>query len=129
MLHWKQARATVESYVEGWRSSNREAWLSLFADDAVLVDPAGSPPIEGKEAIAGFWDKTHSLGMKLNPQVSRIVVCGAEAMLVFRMTATAPDGSVMSLDVCDLFSFDEQGRIRQLRAFWDKGCMTMISAA
>jgi steroid delta-isomerase len=128
MLKPEDVRAKIEAYVSGWRTADRSAWLSLFADNAVFTDPVGKPPFEGKEAIAAFWDKTHSMGMTLSPEVQRIVVCGNEGVLLFRMTALGPDGTGMSLDVCDVFSLDASGKIAQLRAFWDKGCMLRIPA-
>jgi steroid delta-isomerase len=128
-MDWRAIRAAVEAYVQGWRTADRESWLALFAEDAVVEDPAGAPPFVGKESIGDFWDRTRSLGMSMRPEVTRIVVCGNEAVLVFRMTAVASDGSGMALDVCDVFSFNAQGRIRQLKAYWDKGCMKTFGPA
>ncbi len=44
-------------------AKNKEAWLGLYADDAVIMDPVGVSPLDptglgqrGKEAISQFWD-------------------------------------------------------------------------
>lgn len=52
-----RSRAAVER-------RDREAWLALWADDAVVEDPIGVSPLDpeghghrGKEAIGRFWDE------------------------------------------------------------------------
>ena len=67
------------------------------------------------------------LDMGFIPQVKRIVVCGTEAILLFRMVVRAPNGGGMGLDVCDHMQVDEAGRIRSARAFWDPQCMVPLA--
>src|SRR5438309_3570497 len=52
-------RATIERYQSTFSAGDREAWLALFADDASLEDPVGSPPRQGRDDIAAFWDEVH----------------------------------------------------------------------
>ena len=121
-------RETIEKYLEGWRTGDRDAWLSLFADDAVLIDPVGAPANEGKEAIAIFWDRVHQLPMVFSPQIHRIVVCGSEAMALFTMESRAAEGAGgMSVDIVDTFEIDDDGRITLLKAYWDNKCMKPLS--
>ena len=124
----KQIHATIAAYVEGWRSNDRAAWLELFAEGASLTDPVGQPANEGKEAIASFWDRVHGMPMTLTPEVTRIVVCANEAVLVFRMNSVGPDGNGVAVDVVDLFELDDDAKIVSLRAYWDRRCMHTISA-
>ena len=121
-------RETIEKYLEGWRTGDREAWLSLFAEKAVLIDPVGAPANEGKEAIGVFWDRVHQLPMVFDPQIERIVVCGTEAMALFRMESRAAEGTGgMSVDIVDTFEVNEDGHITQLKAYWDNKCMRPLS--
>lgn len=128
MIDWRKARATLEAYAEALRAADKDAWVSLFTEDATLRDPAAAPAVVGRAAIGEFWDKAHSFGMTLTPEVSRIVVCGDEAMLVFRVAARGPDGAGVLLDVCDIFTLTDDGHIRSMRAYWDKGCLHTIEA-
>jgi steroid delta-isomerase len=116
------AHATLEGYIEGWRSGDLEPWLDLFAEDAVFEDPAGSPPMEGKQAIAAFFDASVKASTGMNPVIERIVVCGNEAILLFTMNLYHPDGSGTALRVVDHFRLNDEGRIVRLRAFWDPAC-------
>jgi steroid delta-isomerase len=128
MLDHQQVRATIEAYVQGWAKSDRVAWGALFADDAVLLDPVGKPPHVGKPAVLAFFDGVQDLPFKFTPRVHRIAVCGHEALLLFRMEAVGADGNGMYVEVADVFTLDEAGKISSLKAYWDKGCRGSIVA-
>ena len=91
----RRTRAAVDAYVAAWTEGDRDALLAAFAPDATWVDPVGTPPYEGREAIGGFWDQAHAGGVNLKPEVHRIVVCGDEAILLFTMMVRNADGSGM----------------------------------
>lgn len=123
----RRTRAAVEAYVKAWASGDRAALLEVFAEDATWEDPVGTPPYRGREAIGAFWDSAHAGGATLTPEVKRIVVCGSEAILLFRMVVRAPNGGGMGLDICDHMQVDEAGRILRARAFWDAQCMVPLA--
>ncbi len=122
----EEVRATIEAYVAGWKSGDREAWGALFAEDAVLVDPVGKPPNAGKAAVLAFFDNVQKMPFRFTPKVHRIAVCGTEALLLFRMEAVGPDGNGMYVEVADIFALDDACKIKSLRAYWDKGCQGVI---
>ena len=64
----KQMEAAVHSYFEGFRRQNVEIIIALFADDATVEDPVGSPPSKGREAIRAFYTKSIGTGAVLEPQ-------------------------------------------------------------
>ena len=119
----------IQAYVAGWKNRDREAWGALFADDAVLVDPVGKPPHVGKAAVLAFFDGVQKLPFVFTPKVERIAVCGHEAVLLFRMEAVGPDGNGMYVDVADVFTLNDAGKISSLKAYWDKGCQGLITKA
>ena len=63
----EQKHLAVEANKQSIRyamEGNREGWLGLYTDDAVVCDPVGKSPMDptgngnvGKEAIAAFFDK------------------------------------------------------------------------
>ena len=128
MLTSEQVRATIEAYVDGWAKSDRVAWGALFADDAVLVDPVGKPPHVGKAAVLAFFDGVPDLPFKFTPRVHRIAGCGDEALLLFRMEAVGADGNGMYVEVADIFQLDQAGKIKSLKAYWDKACRGTLVA-
>lgn len=129
MASSKELCAALEAYCDGWRTGDKEAWLDLFAEDAVLIDPVGTPPHEGKAAVSAFWDQVRRMGMTMKPEIQRIAVCGTEALLLFRMNSLGASGAGMAVDVADIFSFDDAGKITSLKAYWDKRCMSQVKPA
>lgn len=124
----QRTRAAVQAYVDAWARNDREALLNAFADDATWVDPAGTPPWYGRTKIGEFWDMAHAGGVTLTPVVHRIVVCGSEAVLVFRMEVRTPGGGGMGIEAYDQMLVNDQGKIQSGRAFWDQGCVVPIDA-
>ena len=66
--------------------------------------------------------------MKYEPEVHRIVACGDEGLLVFKMISR-PEGSNggMTMEIADTFKINDEGKITQLKAYWDNGCMGMLN--
>ena len=110
------ARAAMAA-VQGGR---REVWLGSFADDARVEDPVGHlPPIEGREALAQFWDAGIAPLQSVRFDVTREWEAGGEAMLLATVSIVAPNGAEVSYDGTFNYAIGEDGRIASLRAFWD----------
>jgi steroid Delta-isomerase len=109
---------TIERYQSTFSAGDREGWLALFTEDAVLEDPVGSPPHVGGEAIAAFWD-----GVQARTERGRVrmtqgpAVCGLEAAWAFELDVTVR-GRRSLVGIIDHGTFAEDGRIRRIRAFW-----------
>ena len=109
---------TIERYQSTFSAEDREGWLALFTDDAVLEDPVGSPPHEGREAIAAFWDGVHARTDRGSVRMTQgPAVCGLEAAWAFELDVTSK-GRRSLVDIIDHGVFADDGRIRSIRAFW-----------
>jgi steroid delta-isomerase len=122
----QRARAAAEAYVNAWAHNDRAALLNAFAENATWVDPAGTTPWQGRAKIGEFWDMAHSGGVTLSPVVHRIVVCGNEAILLFRMEVRMPGGGGMGVETCDQMLIDDHGKILSGKAYWDQDCVVPI---
>jgi steroid delta-isomerase len=114
----EQVRAVVDAYVDGYRRADRDAVLALFRDDAVWHDPVGAPPHVGHDGIGAFWDEAHAMAERIELVPSDVTVCGDEAAMVFEIHATV-GGATMVFDAVEIFTIDDDGRIRLLKAYWD----------
>ncbi len=121
-----RTRTALDAYVEAWRSGNRAALLDVFAEDATWEDPAGTAPYCGHARIGAFWDQSHQGGATLTPQVQRIVVCGREGVLLFRMVVRSPGGGGLGIDVCDVMEVNDTGKIQVAKAYWDPRCVVPL---
>jgi steroid delta-isomerase len=109
---------TIERYQTTFSADDREGWLALFTDDAVLEDPVGSPPHEGRAALAGFWDGVHARTERGTVRMTQgPAVCGLEAAWAFELDVTVK-GRRSLVEIIDHGTFAEDGRIRRIRAFW-----------
>jgi Ketosteroid isomerase-related protein len=91
--------------------------LALFAPGAVIEDPVGSPPKTG-EQIAAWFEDTVAYGTRIEPVAPIRGSYANAAALVFDVTFQPPEGPpllIRSLDVC---TFDDEGRIISLKAYW-----------
>ena len=117
-------RATIDQYVARFSAGDRDAWLELFADDATVEDPVGSPVRKGRSEIGEFFDFSHSLADSIELRPHGIVnVCGDEAAWVFQIRATVA-GAVYAVTAVDAMTFDDDAKIASMRAYWDAASMT-----
>jgi steroid Delta-isomerase len=114
-----QIKGTLDRYVEAFSAGDKQGYLSLFAPTATLEDPVGSAVCTGPDEIAGFWDGVRALTPSVvleRPGTPRIA--GGELAVDLRAVAEIGD-TKMVVDIIDVMTFDEEGRITSLRAFWD----------
>ncbi len=114
-----EIRTTIASYLEHFSAGDTEKWVALFSDDARVEDPVGSEVIEGREAIAGFFEMSQSLGdtITLVP-TGPVRVAGTEAAWPMQAVTTVGDDKLV-VEIIDVVEVDDDARISSLRAFWD----------
>ncbi len=119
MIDSAQKRAVVEAYVGCHSAGDVDGILALFAEDARAYDPVGSPAHEGAEGIRAFFAGTHEMVDKLTLTLTGPVraVAGSAA---FPMVARSEMGEmILEIDIIDVFEFNEDGKISEMRAYWD----------
>ncbi len=107
------------------QASDREGWLGIFADDAVVQDPVGVSFLDetgkghtGRDGIGAFWDEVIST----NPVRMDIVSShagGDEVANYLTITTTFPDGSSVAGEMVAIYRVDATGKVASLRAFWE----------
>jgi len=116
MANPNDIRAVVSRYVELMNAGDADAIADLYTAEATIEDPVGSEPLAGREAIRDFYAAAAAGAVALELS-GPVRVCGHEA--AFPMLATiGPEGRRSCLDIIDLMTFDEDARIRSMRAFW-----------
>lgn len=118
----EQMQAAVHAYVEGFATADVEAIVALFAADAVVEDPVGTPPKEGHDAIRAFYSFSVGTGAKLHLE-GPIRVGPDYAAFAFQVRLTL-DGKAATVDVIDVFRFDDAGKVRRMEAYFGPGNFT-----
>ena len=111
-------------------AGDREAWLDLFADDAVVQDPVGVSALDptglghrGRDAIGAFFDNV------IGPNEVRFTLresweADDEVANVGRITTTMADGLVVHTDGVFTYRVDDEGKVVSLRAHWSVDRLT-----
>ncbi|HEY3141154.1 MAG TPA: nuclear transport factor 2 family protein [Acidimicrobiales bacterium] len=116
----------LTSYMERFSAEDKDGWLDLFAEDAWIEDPVGTPRRHGRDEIGVFWDEVHTVpdSIELRPLGIQTVV-GNEG--IFAMQARASlGGQIFGVDIIDLMSFNAAGKIATMRAFFDQSTMRPV---
>lgn len=103
---------TVEKYMEAVSTDNLDLIREIYADNATVEDPVGTPPKEGIDAILAFYGSFKGFGVKL--QLKDSVKCAGNAA-AFPFTAQI---GPRALDVIDVFEFDNNGKVVSMKAYW-----------
>lgn len=109
----------VRDYFSAFERRDRRAWLSLFADDAVLGGPAHAPPVAGRAALGEMFDGIAALFKTLRFELTAVRVHGRFAVAEFNLSATAGNGRVARADGMVAFAAGPEGRFTQVAGFWD----------
>jgi steroid delta-isomerase len=122
-----QMRQLIDDYAARFSSDDREGWLALWADDATMEDPVGTPVKKGKTEIGEFYDQSRSMAdsIRLIPAGIR-VVAGDELAWTVEIRPTI-GGTEYLMDVIEVMRLtagpDGEPRIAEMRAFWEPSAM------
>lgn len=107
------------------KARDRDGWLALFEDDAVVQDPVGPSPTDpsgeghrGIEAIAKFHDSVISGMETFDYTIERSYTGGDEVALVVTFQITGP-GFSLDMDLVNIYKRSPNGKLASLRSFWD----------
>lgn len=119
------ALAAGKKSVSAVMRGEKDEWLSLFTDDAVVQDPVGVSPLDptgeghkGKEAIAKFWDTIIAPG-KVEVVVRESHPCGNECANVATITNTMDNGMIIKTDLVAVYKVNKEGKLLSIKAYWD----------
>jgi steroid delta-isomerase len=125
----KRSMAAIEG-------KDRQAWLALFADDAVVEDPIGPSMLDpeglgkrGKEEIGKFFDEVIFPNDKIKFTIRDSYECGSEVANVGTIDITFPGGSqIASVDLVSTYRINDDGLLIALRAYWEADQMRFRDA-
>jgi ketosteroid isomerase-like protein len=105
---------------------DRDGWLALFADDALVQDPIGPSPFdpEGKghrgiDAIANFYDTVIAPSEAVDFEITQSYLAGDEVADVGVIRTTAGGTHQAVVHVVMTYRTDGAGKIAALRAYWE----------
>lgn len=116
-------RSTVTAYLAAVASGTADTIAALYTDDATVEDPVGSEPRAGRDAITEFYRALEST--KTSTELLTLRVAGDEAAFSFRVDSDVA-GQTYRVEPIDVMTFDGDGRITSMRAFWSPADMRVL---
>ena len=108
--------AAVHAYVDGFERGDADALAALFADDATVEDPVGSPQRHGRKEIHAFYAQSVTTGAKL--ELLGEPRCAGDYVAFPFAVKLEWQGRRQVIEVIDTFRFNDAGRITEMRAFF-----------
>lgn len=114
-----QIEVIIEDAFAGLVAFDAPRVLNNFADDAVLEDPVGTPPMQGKQVIAAYLATFPTLFDHMKLYSLDIKVRGQEAAVTWRIRFKTKTGNTFFLEGIGFFALNQQGKIQTEREFFD----------
>lgn len=108
--------AAVHAYVAAFDHGDSDAVAALFAEDATVEDPIGTPPHVGREAIRAFYAASMQTGAKLKLD-GPVRIAGPYAAFAFQVVLHW-EGKDQRVDVIDTFRFNDDDQVVEMRAYF-----------
>jgi steroid delta-isomerase len=112
-------RATVDASCAAFTAGDQAAYVGLFTPDAWIEDPVGTPRYEGAEAIGGFFAQSSGLADSIELRLTGPVRVAAGECAFPMQARPMMGGATFCVDIIDVMTFDDAGKITTMRAFWD----------
>ena len=104
--------AMVNRYVEAFDKADINIIRDIYSMDARVEDPVGTDVHHGIEAVCAFYEGALASGAKL--ALTGEPRCAGNAV-AFPFQVQVPG---MTIDVVDIFEFDQQGKVNSMKAYW-----------
>jgi steroid delta-isomerase len=115
----EQIEAAIEDAFAGLVTFDVQRVIKHYADDAVLEDPVGTPPMVGKQAIADYLAAFPTLFSQMKLYSLDIKVGGQEAGVTWRIRFTTKTGKTFFLEGIGHLSFNQEGKVKTEKQFFD----------
>ena len=117
----EQMIAVVHAYVDGFAKGDPVALAALFAENATVEDPVGTPQKRSMAEISEFYAGSMATGAKL--ELLGDPRCAGDYVAFPFAVKLEFGGQKTVIEVIDTFRVDDKGKIAEMRAFWGPGNM------
>jgi steroid delta-isomerase len=109
-------KAAMQAYIDSFNSADVAAIVALYAPDATVEDPVGSPLKRGAAEIGAFYTHSVATGAKLSLDAPIRGSHGNSAAMAF----SARIGP-LTVRVIDIMTFNEAGKFTSMKAYFGPG--------
>jgi len=110
-------KQAMQAYIDRFNADDLEGVVGLYAEDATVEDPVGTPVKAGKAAIRDFYKYAMTTGARLSLAAPVRGSHGSSAAMAFDVKLTY-QGASMVIRVIDVMTFDGEGKFTSMKAYW-----------
>ena len=118
MISPQQIQQTMARYIELVDACDIDGIVALYAADATVEDPVGSPLHVGVEAIGRFYREGLGRANARARQTGPVSASHAGSGAVPFCVDLDWNGRACSIQVIDVMEFDADGLICSMKAYW-----------
>lgn len=108
----------VAQYIEAFDKGDLNIIANLFAENATVEDPVGTPQHIGIEAIKAFYKSAFDMGVKLELN-GKPRCAGNSVAFSFDVVMTG-----MKISPIDVFELNADGKVQSMKAYWSADNMS-----
>ncbi|MDT4915555.1 MAG: steroid Delta-isomerase [Pseudonocardiales bacterium] len=120
-----EMRSVVDSYLSLVATGTAEEITALYADDATVEDPVGTPAHVGRDAIIAFYKVIEPI--KRATELVSFKAAGNIAVFEFKITTSFPEFTI-HLNPVDVMEFADDGKVQTMKALWGPEDMVRADA-
>lgn len=110
----------MQEYIDAFNRVDVEGIINLYAENATVEDPVGSPQKCGIKEIGEFYRMAIKTGARLKLVAPIRASHGNAAAMAFDVHLTMENGPAV-IQVIDVMTFDEAGKFLSMKAYWGPG--------
>lgn len=116
MVNQDTAKAALQAYVDAFNNGDADALVALFAENATIEDPVGTP-LKYHSEFAAWFQQGVAMQAKLELAAPIRGSHGRAAAMAFKVHMIS-EGRPMTIHSLDTIKLNEQGLITRLDAYW-----------
>jgi ketosteroid isomerase-like protein len=113
-------RSLVDTFGRGWATGDMNLLMTVYAPDAVFIETPFTAPIQGTDAIRGYWNEVPYNQSEITFTSGEIYAAGpwfsTEFKCVFRRRRTGEWVEARGAIFCET----EADRITEMRMYWHR---------
>ncbi len=115
----QQMEAAARSYFNYVTKGDIDGILSLFAEDALMINPmTGEQGIRGKAALRAFYQNLTSSLVDYHAGPTDIIIDGDKLVAPLHLVGKTKDGASIEMNNLNFWTF-ENGKFKVLRIYMD----------
>ncbi len=108
----------VTAYTTAHSAGDVDAVAALFAEDATVADPVDQPAHQGREAVRAFFAGTHEMADSMDLHATGPLRAVGNWVAAPLEAVTKIGDMKLKVDIIDVFTFDDDGLISDMKAYW-----------